>query len=26
MQKKAKQSKYCLACSIFHHFLKKILF
>ncbi|MFV5364619.1 hypothetical protein [Acinetobacter oleivorans] len=25
MQKKAKQSKYCLACSIFHHFFKKTI-
>ncbi|WP_144730505.1 hypothetical protein [Acinetobacter oleivorans] len=25
MQKKAKQSKYCLACFIFHHFFKKTI-
>ncbi|EXE63387.1 hypothetical protein ACG9WR_05660 [Acinetobacter pittii] len=25
MQKKAKQSKFCLACTIFHHFLKKMI-
>ena len=25
MQKKAKQRKFCLACTIFHHFLKKMI-
>ncbi|MCG9493107.1 hypothetical protein MCL36_11265 [Acinetobacter pittii] len=25
MQKKAKQRKFCLACTIFHHFLKKTI-
>ncbi|EXS33843.1 MULTISPECIES: hypothetical protein [Acinetobacter calcoaceticus/baumannii complex] len=25
MQKTAKQRKFCLACTIFHHFLKKMI-